>query len=149
VSPAGRRLSRCYFLSPAASAAAAQVTIPRAMSWANSSGEPPSGSNPGAASLPTTSSDLSAALAAAASFSITAGGVPAGATSPNQTVQSKPGSRAYAMVGMLGAMRGRLAAPEASAVRRPASTCGITVEATTSAIDVRPATRSVTCGGLP
>src|SRR5262249_49517797 len=101
------------------------------------------------ASLPTTSSDLSAARAAAESFSITAGGVPAGAIRPNQTVQSKLGSKVSAMVGMFGAMRGRLAEPEASALRRPASTCGMTVEATTNAIDRRPATKSVTCGGLP
>ena len=66
-----------HFFSPAASAAAAHVAIPRAINWANSSGEPSSGSKPDTASLPTTSSDLSATVAAAESFSITARGVPA------------------------------------------------------------------------
>jgi hypothetical protein len=51
------------------------VVMPCAISCANSSGEPSSGSKPDPASLPTTSSDLSAARAAAESFSITAGGV--------------------------------------------------------------------------
>jgi hypothetical protein len=81
--------------------------MPCAINCANSSGEPSSGSKPDPASLPTTSSDLSAARAAAESFSITAGGVPAGAIRPNQTVQSKLGSKTSAMVGMFGAMRGR------------------------------------------
>src|SRR5262249_43816052 len=106
-------LDSSHFRSPAASAAAAHVAMPCAINCANSSGEPSSGSKPDPASLPTTSSDLSAAWAAAESFSITARGVPAGAIRPNQTVQSKLGSNASAMVGMFGAMRGRLAEPEA------------------------------------
>src|SRR6516164_943185 len=67
----------------------------------------------------------------------------------NQTVHSKPGSKTSPMVGIFGAMRGRLAEPEASATRRPASTCGMTVDATANTIDRRLATRSATCGGLP
>src|SRR5205823_9255542 len=61
------------------------LTRSRAMSCANSSGEPPNGSNPCARSLAPTPSDASAALAATASLSTSGRGVPAGATRPNQT----------------------------------------------------------------
>ena len=91
----------------------------------------------------------SAALAAAASLSMTARGVPAGATKPNQTLVSKSGRPDSAMVGRLGAMCGRLAEPEASPLIVPAETWGISVEATPSMIATRPAMRSVTAGGLP
>src|SRR2546430_10449759 len=91
----------CFF-SPAASAAAAHFTVSRATNRANSSGGPPRGSNPCALSLPTTSSEASAALAAALSLSITARGVPAGGTGPNHTPPSKTGNPRSAIVGRLG-----------------------------------------------
>src|SRR5262245_13253861 len=91
-----------HFRSLAASAAAAHVAMPCAINCANSSGEPSSGSKPDPASLPATSSDLSAAWAAAESFSITAGGVPAGGIRPNQTVQSKLGRQGSGDGGMVG-----------------------------------------------
>src|SRR5262249_304043 len=81
----------CDFFSPAASAAAAHLTVSRAMNRANSSGGPPSGSNPCARSLATTSSDASAPLAAALSLSITARGVPAGP--PHADPHAAPASR--------------------------------------------------------
>src|SRR5205085_3945877 len=102
-----------YFRSPAASAALRHMTRSRAMSCANSSGEPPNGSNPCARSLAPTPSDASAALAAAARFSTSGRGVPAGATRPNQTSVAKSGNPDSASVGRFGAMCGRLAEAEA------------------------------------
>ena len=62
VARASRGRGHFLTLSPAAPAAAAHSTISRTMNCANSSGGPPSGSNPCALSLTTTSSDLSAAI---------------------------------------------------------------------------------------
>src|SRR5262249_53808013 len=127
-----------YFLSPAASAAAVHLTVSRAMNCANSSGGPPMGSKPCARSLATTSSEASALLAAALSLSITARGVPAGATKPNQTPASKSGSPASTMVGTFGATCARLAELAARAFRPPASSCGMIVEATPRLNETRP-----------
>src|SRR5215813_6716329 len=124
-----------YFLSPAASAAAVHLTVSRAMNCANSSGGPPIGSKPCARSLAATSSEASALLAAALSLSITSRGVPAAATRPNQTPASKSGSPASTMVGTFGAACARLDELWASALSRPASTCGRMVEATPSIMD--------------
>ena len=62
---------------------------------------------------------------------------------------SKSGTTVSAMVGTSGAICARFADPAASACRRPACTCGMMVDATTSDIDTRAASRSVTAGGLP
>jgi hypothetical protein len=69
--------------------------------------------------------------------------------SPNQMLVSKSGMPASAMVGRLGAMEGRFAAAEASALSLPVSTCETTAEAGENIIEVRPASRSVTACGLP
>ena len=61
-------------------------------------------------------------MAAVASLSITARGVPAGARRPNQTLASKLVSPDSARVGRFGAMCGRVAEPEASPLRLSDST---------------------------
>src|SRR5919204_3820134 len=139
----------CYFLSPAASAAAVHLTVSRAMNCANSSGGPPIGSNACARSLAATSLAASASLAAALSLSMIGRGVPAGATRPNQTPASKSGSPASTIVGTFGATCARLTELTAKALSLPESICGSIVEATPSISDTRPARRSVTAGGLP
>src|SRR6202030_2396253 len=138
-----------YFFSPAALAASFHLAVSATMKRANSSGPPVSGSKPWLLSAVCASLDLIASGTARATLSTISGGVPAGAIRPNQMLVSKSGMPASAMVGRLGAMLGRFAAAEASAISLPASTCAITAEAGENITAVRPAIRSVTACGLP
>src|SRR5262249_34091066 len=132
-----------YFLSPAASAARVHLTVSRAMELREFVGRP-------AHWLEALRAELGGDVVRSERLvgggteladprSRRAGGRPA----------SKSGSPASTMVGTFGAACARSDELWASALSRPASTCGRMVEATPSIMDTRPAKRSVTAGGLP
>src|ERR1700686_1939147 len=70
-----------------------------------------------------TSSVFNAALISRDSAATISGGVPAGASRPNQTLVSKPGRPASAMVGTSGVIAARLDCATASATSSPDCTC--------------------------
>src|SRR5690349_13729550 len=90
---------KCYFFNPAASTTGAHFAVSLAIYGANSAGLPPIGSMPWARNGPVTASVLSAALISRDSVATMSAGVPAGASNPNHTLVSKPGSPASVMLG--------------------------------------------------
>src|SRR6266705_3479095 len=114
----------------------------------NSSGVLPTTSKPWAESLPRTSGSASVLVNSACSRATISFGVPAGTSIPTQDCAANPGS-VSATVGVSGSCGMRRALPIASALMRPAFTCGIACGAETNMTFTWPPTRSIIIGAPP
>src|SRR5262249_28695001 len=114
-------------LAPEALITLAQSGASDSMAAANCAGEVPIGTMPSSSKRLRTSGSARMRTASRWSLAMIGSGVPAGASSPNQAVASKPGKPASTMVGRSGDDGGSAETGLANTmVRRPPSRAGIT-----------------------
>src|SRR5258708_1441323 len=115
----------------------------------NSLGVPPAGSTPWLLNVCLISGSRRMPFNSALSFTMKACGVPAGATTPNHTDTSKPGTPDSATVGRSWTKGERCLLDTASARNLPAFTCCSTFGTLSNIRSTWPPIRSVTAGALP
>src|SRR5205814_45952 len=110
-----------FGFAPDAAMTFSHLSISLLMNAENSSGVIGMGSEPSARIRSATAGSFKTVVKAALSFAITSGGVPAGATIPNQPFDSKPGSPDSAIVGISGRRENRWVEEIATVAIKPAS----------------------------
>ena len=116
---------------------------------ANCSGVPPATSAPALFSLSITSAERSRVLSSRFRRCTISGGVPAGAKTPNQLLNSMPGTPISVKVGTLGIDASRRAPVTASGRTRPPLMCGCADTTLSIRKAICPAMRSVTTSPVP
>src|ERR1700682_6278780 len=143
-----QRIDQSTF-APEALTTFAHFSLSARMKLPNCSGDPPAASAPWLRSFSRASELCSHLLTSTLILATIGAGVPAGASTPNQELASKPGSPLSLMVGMSGSTGARFNEVTAIARNLPPLICGSADGRLSNMICTWPPTRSVSAGELP